>query len=80
MLNGIVYVRLFEFYYSSFIIVGDDYIFVDDGYLADLVDGKLVVAVVGAAFVIFVVLVVVVVVVIVTYFQTDLLFAAINQI
>ena len=80
MLNGIVYVGLFEFYHSGFVIVGDDYIFVDDGYLADLVDGKLVVAVVGAAFVIFVVLIVVVVVVIVTYFQTDLLFAAINQI
>ncbi len=80
MLNGIVYVRLFEFYHSSFVIVGDDYIFVDDSYLADLVDSKLVVAVISAAFVIFVILVVVVVIVIVTYFQTDLLFAAINQI
>ena len=80
MLNGIVYVRLFEFYHSSFVIVGDDYIFVDDGYLTDLIDDKLVVAVVDAAFVIFVILIVIVVVVIVTYFQTDLLFAAINQI
>ena len=80
MLNRIVYVRLFEFYHGDFVIVGDDYIFVDDGYLADLIDGKLVVAVIDAAFVIFIIFVVVIIVIIVTYFQTDLLFAAINQI